>query len=71
MMTEEEIRKLYPEFDYWVHKDKGFICAGHGEYHIMLWYEFLKQRKEKNEKIDAPQHSSLGECQLVGSSSRT
>ena len=50
MITEEEIRKLYPEFDYWVHKDKGFICAGHGEYHIMLWYEFLKQRKEQNER---------------------
>jgi hypothetical protein len=40
-----DIDKLYPEFDKWVHKVKGYATAS-GVYLIKLWYEWLKERNE-------------------------
>ncbi|GAI72098.1 unnamed protein product [marine sediment metagenome] len=42
MMTGEEIERLYPEFDEWWRKEKGYSAAN-GIYLIKLWYEFLTQ----------------------------
>jgi len=45
-LTEEEIEKLYPEYQEWLHKVKGYSTAG-GLYTIILWYEWLRSREAK------------------------
>lgn len=48
-MTKEKIKELWPEFQEWIHKTKGFATAG-GFYLIALWYEYLSDRKKKEGK---------------------
>lgn len=43
-MTEEEIEKLYPEFDQWWRKEKGYLTLN-GVWLIKLWYEFLSKKE--------------------------
>lgn len=45
-MTEEEMEKLYPEFDKWWKKEKGYSTVG-GVWLIKLWYEFLRKKAQK------------------------
>ena len=45
-MNIDKIKELWPEFQEWIHKKKGYATAG-GIYLIALWYEFLRSRKKK------------------------
>jgi hypothetical protein len=45
-MNIDEIKKLWPDFEEWLHKKKGYATAG-GFYLIALWYEFLAEKKRK------------------------
>lgn len=40
----EELRKLEPEFEYYVKKVRGFMTAGSGIEVVILWEEFKEQR---------------------------
>jgi hypothetical protein len=44
-MTEDKIKELWPAFEEWLHKKKGYATAG-GFYLIALWYEFLIEQKK-------------------------
>jgi len=50
-MRIDEVKKLWPDFQEWIHKKKGYATAG-GFYLIALWYEFLleKGRRQVNRK---------------------
>ena len=42
-MTDEEIERLYPEFNEWWRKEKGYVTLN-GVWLIKMWYEFLRER---------------------------
>lgn len=45
-MKLEEIEKLYPDFEVWYRKNKGYMSVD-GIHLLQLWYEYLKYIKEK------------------------
>lgn len=45
-MTDEEIEKLYPEFEKWWRKEKSYLTVD-GVYLIKLWYEWLEERADE------------------------
>jgi len=49
-MTDKEIQALYPEFDNWVHKTRGFMCTGDSLSTIKLWEEWLRVKKKGKRK---------------------
>ncbi len=48
-MNREEIKKLWADFEEWLHKKKGYATAG-GFYPIALWYEFIAEKKRGNRR---------------------
>ena len=45
-MTNEEIELLWPEFEDYVHRVRGFIGFGCPLGIVKLWYEFLEWREK-------------------------
>ena len=48
----EELRKLEPEFEYYVKKVRGFMTTGSGIEVVILWEEFKEQRARGSNNND-------------------
>lgn len=49
-MTDTEVESLLPAFNEWLHKVRGFMCAGDTLSTIKLWEEWLRLRKGTGKK---------------------